>query len=353
MKIFLRTFIILGFAAGLIGGYLLTVQDKSYALSDLLGQKTAILPKAGLPATPSQTAPAIQTDSPATSTPTETTDPKPVPADPAAPTGFSFAVIGDTQRFDPKNPTGGLQQAVQSIAGKNVSFLMTSGDLLSSCDGKDKCRDNLQQWKNILEPINAKTYAVMGNHDRTGRSKADRLWQDFFDLPKNGPAGFEELVYSFDFENTHVVVLNCEKPDENALGREQLNWLKSDLARNKQEHTLVFFHAPAYPVSSKQGESLDTNPDDRDELWRILQSHQVDAVFNGHEHIHSRRKIGTIHQFVFGNTDSFDHDLPEPDVADYSYRGKSFGLVTIQGAVVKVDAYAVDGTLLDSFELPR
>jgi len=266
---------------------------------------------------------------------------------------FSFAILGDTQRFDAGNPNGGLQQAVKNIEGKNVSFVMTEGDLLSSCDGGSKCEAGLNQWKNILGSLYPKTYELMGNHDRTGGDKADALWQRFFNLPSNGPAGFKELTYSFDFENVHIVVLNSEKPDENIINKTQRNWLESDLSKNSKEHTFVFFHEPAYPVSSKQGESLDAEKNDRDALWQILERHKVEAVFNGHEHIASRRKIGSVYQFGFGNTDSYDHDMPKPGVAEYAYQGNSFGLVTVNDTSVKVEVYAVDGKLLNSFELKK
>lgn len=267
--------------------------------------------------------------------------------------GVSFAVLGDTQRFDAGNPNGGLQRAVKNIGRKNVSFVMTVGDLLSSCDGGSKCEAGLNQWKNILGGLYSKTYEVAGNHDRTGGDKADALWQRFFDMPKNGPDGFEELAYSFDVENIHIAVLNSEKPDEHIVNKFQRDWLEGDLTRNKKEHTFVFFHEPAYPVSSKQGESLDVEKKDRDALWQILERHKVEAVFNGHEHIASRRKIESVYQFGFGNTDSFDHDLPKAGVAEYSYQGNHFGIVTVDGATVKVEVYSADGKLLNSFDLRK
>jgi 3',5'-cyclic-AMP phosphodiesterase len=265
---------------------------------------------------------------------------------------FSFAVLGDTQRFDPDSADGGLQKAVKNIAGKNVDVVMTEGDLLSNCDGGAKCEKGLNDWKNTLGSLYSKTHEMMGNHDRTGGEKADALWQKFFDLPQNGPEGYKELVYSFDFENSHFVVLNSEKPEEHAVDKSQRDWLDQDLANNKKDNTFVFYHEPAYPVSSKIGESLDVNVKDRNALWKTLEDHKVTAVFNGHEHIQSRRKVDGIHQFVFGNTDSFDHDLPEAGVADYSYKGEHYGLVEVKGKEVTVNVYSVDGNLLDSYKLP-
>ena len=264
---------------------------------------------------------------------------------------FSFAVLGDTQKFDSEKTDGGLQQAVKNIKEKNVDLIMTEGDLLSSCDGGSGCKDRLNKWKNIFGDIFSKTYEVMGNHDRSGKEKSDSLWQEFFDLPKNGPSGYEELVYSYDFENSHFVVLNSEKPDEHKINKTQLDWLEKDLKDNKKDNTFVFFHEPAYPVSKHIGSSLDVNPIDRDALWKILKEKKVTAVFNGHEHIVSRKKIDGIYQYIFGNTDATSYELPKEGVADYSYQGKSYGIVEVKGKEVNVNVYSFDGKSLDSFKI--
>jgi Icc protein len=264
---------------------------------------------------------------------------------------FTFAVLGDTQRFYPSNASGGLQQAVKSIQAKNVDLVMTVGDLLQSCG--DGCDDKLEEWQDTLGSLATKTYAVMGNHDRTKKSKSDKAWQKVFDMPTNGPEGYSELVYSFDFQNTHFVVLNTEKSKTSTINQEQRDWLERDLAANTREQTFVFYHQPAYPVSSKIGESLDVYPDKRDALWEMFIKYKVTAVFNGHEHIHSRQKVKGVYQFVFGNTDSFAHEMPKPGAADFSYDGNTYGLVEVAGDQVVVKLYTVDGQLVNTYKLDK
>lgn len=159
------------------------------------------------------------------------------------------------------------------------------------------------------------------------------------------------MAYSLDVKNAHLVFLSSDKPEENIINSEQRDWLKKDLQSNSKELTFVFFHEPAYPVSSKIDESLDVNKKDRDALWDLLISEKVTAVFSGHEHIASRKKIKGLYQFVFGNTDSFDHDLPKAGVAEYSYQGKSFGWVEVADKKVTVSTFLVDGKLLNAFEV--
>ena len=271
-------------------------------------------------------------------------------SDQAAQTGaktFSFAVIGDTQGFKP-GASGAFQAASAQIKKFNPDFVMALGDLNSSCDGKSGCEEKLNNWKSILGSLFSKTYATMGNHDRTGGSQVDALWQKFFNLPSNGPEGFSELVYSFNYNNSHFVVLDSEKPEEHLINGAQRTWLDQDLSKSAGKKTFVFFHEPAYPLKHKISSSLDVKPADRDALWNILSRHKVKAVFSGHEHITSRKKIGSLYQFGFGNTDIYDHELPPSGTAEYAAQGHNFGIVEV-GESVTVKVYSTSGNLLNSF----
>ncbi|MDD5489112.1 MAG: metallophosphoesterase [Candidatus Moranbacteria bacterium] len=281
---------------------------------------------------------------------------KPAETSPAPSTenNFTFAILGDTQYFKPNNPQGNFQKAMAQIAKLNPSLIAAEGDLVGSCDGDSKCANNYSNWKNIVGSFMPKTYAVQGNHDRTGDDKTDGVWRSSFNFPTNGPSGFSEQVYSLDFGNSHFVFLDSDKPKEHLVNGEQRAWLEKDLSANKKENIFVFFHEPAYPVSSKINESLDVEAAERNALWQILKKYNVTAVFNGHEHVVSRRKIDGIYQFVFGDTDSFNHELPKPGVAEYSNQGQGrFGLVKVSGKEITVETHGPDGALLNTFTFSK
>lgn len=267
-------------------------------------------------------------------------------------TKFSFAILGDTQYFEP-GTYGDYQKAVNSIKKINPDLVFALGDLVSSCDKEKECEGKINNWKNVLGSLSSKTYVIMGNHDRTGKEKSDDAWRRVFELPSNGPEGFFELTYSFDFQNSHFVVLSSDKPEEKKINSVQRNWLEQDLRKNTKENIFIFFHEPAYPTNSKIGESLDANASDRDALWNIFIKHKVTAVFSGHEHIQSRCKVGGIYQFIFGNTDSFDHEVPKAGTAEYSYVGKGFGMVEINGKEITVNTCGIEGNILDRFALQK
>lgn len=305
-------------------------------LYGILKEAENIVAKVASPFVGSKTAPA---------TPTEQSDSE---------NSFSFAIIGDTQRFTAGNSNGNFQKAAAKIRAMDPSLVFAVGDLVSSCDGDSKCAAKYTDWKRVAGTLLPKTYATQGNHDRTGYDKTDNTWRSSFAFPTNGPSGFSEQAYSFDFKNSHFVVLDSDKPKEHLVNSEQRTWLEKDLSANKKEDTFVFFHEPAYPVSSKITESLDKESGERDALWQILEKHNVTAVFNGHEHIVSRRKIDNVYQFVFASTDSFDHDLPKPGVAEYSNQGQGrFGIARVNGKEITVETHDSSGATLNSFTFSK
>ena len=276
---------------------------------------------------------------------------------------FSFAVIGDTQNFNVENQNGYFQQVVKSIRKLNPNFVIAVGDLQGKCSGGKNCKRDYRYWEDIMGDLAPKTYAVQGNHDRIGGPEADKIWRSAFDFPTNGPAELSEITYFFDCENTRFIVLASDNPEMHLIDARQRTWLENNLTGNKKENTFVFFHEPAYPAYGKVGGSLDNHPSERDALWQIFDKYNVSAVFNGHEHIATRRLIdskifpnakNSIYQFIFGNTDSFNHDLPAPGVAEFSDQGQGrFGFVRINEKEITVETHGPDGKLLNSFTFSK
>lgn len=280
------------------------------------------------------------------------------------PNHFTFAVMGDTQDFELPDSSGGFVKAVAQIEKIKPDFVMTVGDLVSGCGSPATCA-SYKAWKNIAKPILPITYEVVGNHDRIVGNKsdqektaADQQWQNYFNLPTNGPPGYEKFTYSFDVGNSHFVVLDSEKPKEHAIGQDQLDWLDKDLASDTKENTFVFWHEPAFPMSYKIGQSLDYRPTGRDALWTIIDKYNVTAVFNGHEHIYSRQQIdqdefpaeqNSIHQFIMGNTDARGRDgFAISSKVDYYHKGHDFCVVDVNGKEITVKLLTTDGQPVDS-----
>lgn len=271
---------------------------------------------------------------------------------------FTFAVMGDTQSFG-TSQKGGLQQTARQIAKQKVSLVMSMGDLVHSCDGSKKCENKYKQWKSILGSLMNKTYAVVGNHDRTAGSRSEKVWRKVFKFPTNGPSGFEEQTYSFDYDNSHFVVLDTERPSSShVIDDTQRQWLEDDLSKNTKENTFVFFHEPAFHTNFEKTDNLEAHPGERDALWSILDKHNVTAVFNGHEHLFSEKIIDSsvfpgathsIHQFAVARTDVSAPDPSDPGNADYYYYGEHYVTVNVIGKQITLKVYTTGGSLVKNF----
>lgn len=261
---------------------------------------------------------------------------------------FSFGVIGDTQKFKTGRKSA-LRRAATNISSSGANFTFMMGDF---CSGK-KCAKKLRKWKKVASPLFPDIYPVHGNHDQISSSN----WISTFNPPINGPNGYIGWTYSFDYDNSHFVVLDSDRSKWHLIDRTQRDWLEQDLAANTKENIFVFFHEPAFPVSTKIGNSLDAHSSDRDALWRILDNHNVTAVFSGHEHIFARKKIdssvfsgaqSSIYQFTVGNTEAYSHKKPRRSV-EYYYRKKSYLIVEVVNNEITTMLYSAKGTLLNTF----
>ena len=257
-----------------------------------------------------------------------------------------FAILGDTQYFTAGQPAGKFSKSNGTNLKNNPDLVIAVGDLVSNCEEKANDAQDYANWKNIVGSLSPQKpmlcrETTIGRKMWTNATNSGRTASFFRPMARQASA---EFAYSLDVKNSHFVFLDSDKPKEHLVNGEQRAWLEKDLAANKKENTFVFFHEPAYPVSDKTTESLDADPSERNALWQILEKYNVTAVFNGHEHIVSRRKIGNVYQFVFGSTDSFNHGLPAAGVAEYANQGQGrFGLVKVNGKEITVETHGPDG----------
>ncbi|MCC5942731.1 MAG: calcineurin-like phosphoesterase C-terminal domain-containing protein [Balneolaceae bacterium] len=145
-------------------------------------------------------------------------------------------------------------------------------------------------------------FQVLGNHDilfdvRSTEASYEVFYEYF------GPA-----YYSFDMGEIHYVVLNDifwhGKGYVGYIDRDQLDWLKADLARVEAGRTVVV--SLHIPVLSMQYRRLGhNNPpthisvQNREELYRLLEPYQA-HVLSAHTHEHEHVFENGIHEHIHG-----------------------------------------------------
>lgn len=192
--------------------------------------------------------------------------------------GFTFVQISDSHiGFKrPANPdvAGTLQAAVDQInvLDRPPDLIIHTGDLSHLAKAGEF--DAMEQ---ILRGLKQKQiFYVPGEHDVT--ADAGREY-----LARFGKGTMGTGWYSFDHKGVHFVALNnvAQLEGLGQIGREQLDWLKSDLsAVADSTPVIVFAHIPLWAVYPEWGWATE----DGEEALGLLKRFGSVTVLNGHIH---------------------------------------------------------------------
>ncbi len=294
---------------------------------------------------------------------------------------FRYIVFGDSRDLYSGVNTPVFERILQSIKGLAIqpAFFLFSGDMANEpSSGYEANKKVLEEWTEIVEkyyPIN-KFYNCIGNHERN-----EEAFNDVFNyLPNDQLPGYGRTVYYFDYGNSRFIVLNSNRknknyykyvPDEGSIKNEgyvifekQRIWLEDKLKSSDKKHNFVMFHAPAFPVSHHFGNSLDQDTIERYLFWRILDDYNVSAVFNGHEHLYSRRVINgsfntnfkhEILQLISGGAGANTYGYVKDSRNNYTGPLGIFHyvVVDVEDSVLSFHVYDVDNNLTDHFKFKK
>jgi len=190
---------------------------------------------------------------------------------------FSFAVFGDNRDGDET-----FKLLVSKLnKEKAVAFAVNTGDFASN-GSEEKYIAYMEMTSKLKAPV----YNVLGNHD--GVRGGWRIFQKYF-----GP-----LYYSFDFEDSHFVVLN--NAFKESFGSAQFAWLKKDLAQTKARHKFVFMHKPVFDPSAIYPDYIMSGRAVTEELEKLFEKYKVDYVFAGHIHGYAKAERAGVTYIVTG-----------------------------------------------------
>ncbi len=147
--------------------------------------------------------------------------------------GFSGAKVNP-------DADGTLAKAIAAVNAleQQPEFVIFTGDLTHLIDDDAARRQRLTKFKEIAGQLKAKTvYYMPGEHD----ASLDRgaVYQQLFGA----------MRYTFDVKGVHFIVLDNVSDPGAVIGKEQLDWLKADLAKRKSDARIVVFtHRPLFDV---------------------------------------------------------------------------------------------------------
>jgi len=197
-------------------------------------------------------------------------------ADADAGESFHFVVLNDLHYLD-KNCTAWHEGVVKQIKAhkEKVEFCLLVGDLAEN--GKAEQFDPVRTiYKGLDRPV----HVVMGNHDwQTVKDR--KAYDDLFPKATN---------YSFEHRGWQFVGLDSTdgpKPTV-AVRKDTLTWLDENVPKlDKKKPLVLFTHFPLGPLVIFRA----TNADD---VLEQFKDYNLQAVFNGHYHASTERKVGKV-----------------------------------------------------------
>ena len=168
----------------------------------------------------------------------------------------------------------------------DASFAIHAGDLINYSHSDSEWAE----WYKAGGFIHSQWTAipVVGNHEfyPLQRSMPRRLsiqWRPQFTLPveKNLPQQLYETVYTVDYQDIRIIVLNSNHKLE-----EQTAYLERQLRRSKAKWNIIACHHSVF--SPAEGRDFEYAR----EFWKpLFDKYNVDLVLNGHDHTYARGHV--------------------------------------------------------------
>ncbi len=255
--------------------------------------------------------------------------------------GFKFITMSDS-----RGPYNGVNDSVLTKivnhilkTQKGVKFLIFAGDMVNGHENNPELTFNeLMHWKEVMKPVYEspdfvwpKIWPVVGNHEIRHRKDEDNFRKAFPDVFANGPDDERGLSYSFDFGNSHFIIVNTDRwyygdPDDTTDDRrhwhyvKHLDWLEKELSAAKKrgaKHIFVFSHEMAFPTGGHLRDGLPNLTrnlvlpldstriwylERRNKFWELLKKYNVDAHICGHEHLYARQSVDGVYEIITGSS---------------------------------------------------
>jgi hypothetical protein len=195
---------------------------------------------------------------------------------------FRFAVWGDSQFQNPEV----FEETVRRTELLKPEFVIHTGDMIHGYTYSiDNARRQWKRFKKQIEPLTVPFYPTPANHDVTTKEIQPAYIEAW---------GEDKLFYSFDFENSHFIILNAYYNQIfDSITANQMEWLKEDLENaSDKENIFVSLHSPLH-LNAKYDWSA---------VHNLLKMYPVKAVFTGHYHYYDYRVIDGIKYFCLNTS---------------------------------------------------
>ena len=207
---------------------------------------------------------------------------------------FTFIQVSDTHvGTNQAAYNGRYAEVIRQVNGLKPAFVIHTGDALQTWSP-----ENAALFKEISKTLTPPLHTIPGNHDIAIKEQAAiSRWKDAFGSDRA----------SFEYEGCVFIGLdsnlyNSGLPAE----KEQLAWLKSELAKAKGKRIFVFEHYLLFTKTPNDpnGDYYAVDQPARGEILKLLKKYKVEAVLTGHYHRHNDSTLDGI-RFITTPATSF------------------------------------------------
>jgi hypothetical protein len=237
---------------------------------------------------------------------------------------FYFIQLSDTHwgfegaKINP-DAKGTLIKAIKEVnsLSQKPDFIVFTGDLTQTTDDVNVRKARMKEFQQIVSELDTKVIHFMpGEHDAS--LDKGETYKDFFG----------ETHYTFDHKGVHFITIDNVSDPTGAIGDEQLEWLKKDLALQKPDANIVVFtHRPLFDLYPQ----WDWATKDGSKAIDLLMPYQNVTVFYGHIHRENHHETGHIAHhsakslmMPMPEAGSVPKRMPIPWSTDEPYKGLGF-----------------------------
>jgi 3',5'-cyclic AMP phosphodiesterase CpdA len=203
---------------------------------------------------------------------------------------FTFLELTDPQaktEDEGKLAADTFNQAATTV--KNFDFMTVTGDFVDNGVVEDQWDWLIDNSKKVWG--NTTVVPAAGNHESKNYAFIDHFNLKTATKDQNTVTG---AYYSFNYSNTHFVVLNTNEDSEQYrdFTPEQVKWMTADIKKakaNGAKWTVVLIHKGPYTTSNHATDSDIINQNGvRNQIAPLIGKLGVDLVIQGHDHIYAR-----------------------------------------------------------------
>ncbi len=262
---------------------------------------------------------------------------------------FSFVAIGDAESNKGNDGFNGeFVDVLQKSRKYNPDFALFTGGIISaSGTDDDDNRNRIDNLKTTVQQSYNNYYFAFGKQDiECGTTCIDHWLEIFFGVRKENEQK-RILYHSFDYLNTHFVLLSTDYPKKHSIDEEQLQWLADDLSQNTKPNTIVVQHiSPVtfFKESAKACRDMSCDDQVRQKLLALFKKHNVDLVISGHENAFDHKIVDGI-DFVLsgqiGNKPRHKNVI----------KGDIYTLFMVRGEEIKLEAINTKGEIIRAISI--